>query len=374
MQFPVWSIAAATAAFIVFGGNANPAFAVSPSCIDAAGNAASRYYSGLIKEGFFCTTAKQVGKVAADANCLLIDLSSPSSESRLIEKTDGLYQKFSGKIADRCDGEAALGDGFGSPCSTVDGVATIDDLRECLATDQYGASAARIQQNLFGADQPITDPALQACAKGVAKAVSKLAKSVTTARRTCGRDMLSGGDCDADKLDNALLAAKDKATAEMERACGGTLGALLSISATPVTTSFDACVHGAAADEVVLRECVANMVAGEAGTVSGSAYPRKTCSLQMFNVDDQFTAKVNGQTVLTLGYHQQGEVDLGCTGVVDLALHNALGGWTYGWSLVCNGQVAGGDACGQVGVVGCQGNVYTTGLVYSQSVPFDCQP
>ena len=99
-------------------------------------------------------------------------------------------------------------------------------------------------------------------------------------------------------------------------------------------------------------------------------------TLELFNVDDQMTAAMNGKIIANVGYNGTNTITLnpsfiqGQDNRLSIQVSNAAGGWTYGFRIKKNGVVAvtksGNRAeasCGQVGVQGCN-NSGAAGVVF----------
>ncbi len=108
-----------------------------------------------------------------------------------------------------------------------------------------------------------------------------------------------------------------------------------------------------------------------------SAFPAWT--LELFNVDDQMVAEMNGTVIATVGFQQFTTVALNKYFVANkdnrlrLRLTNNSGGWTYGFRIKVDDSVAvtaqGNRAemsCGQIGVKGCKNNDGTKGVVFTK--------
>ena len=115
------------------------------------------------------------------------------------------------------------------------------------------------------------------------------------------------------------------------------------------------------------------------GRLSWSVDDITSLELEVDNVDDVFQIlKVSGESVEIISEYQFGE-----TGAADLLPHIAEGenlirlrllndsrGWTYGWRLSIDGEVAAEDRCGEQNSMGCKNNNNETGAVYEVTLGF----
>ena len=93
-----------------------------------------------------------------------------------------------------------------------------------------------------------------------------------------------------------------------------------------------------------------------------------TLQLNVSNIDDVFTVKIDNEVIEEVGYFQEKTIDLvpyvqsGAERLLTLQLSNhEAAGWTYRYRL-SNGMTF-GDECGQVGTQGCTGNTNQPGGV-----------
>jgi curved DNA-binding protein CbpA len=106
-------------------------------------------------------------------------------------------------------------------------------------------------------------------------------------------------------------------------------------------------------------------------------------SLRLYNIDDDMQASLTNatlgsQVILQVPERQDtGFVDLGSRtqpgiNTLSLQLMNYRGGYTYGYQLRSDSTIVDQASCGQVGIVGCNNNDFTRGLVFKHAFTFEC--
>lgn len=106
-------------------------------------------------------------------------------------------------------------------------------------------------------------------------------------------------------------------------------------------------------------------------------------TINLFNVDDSMRVVCNGRQVGSVGYNQTATIDLnpcltpGQRNDFSIEAINSSGGWTYGFRLLKNGDLAFSEqghpaegACGTVSRSGCKNNDSSTGVVFRKSYYF----
>ena len=95
---------------------------------------------------------------------------------------------------------------------------------------------------------------------------------------------------------------------------------------------------------------------------------------RLFNIDDVGKVILNGNTVLQANYNETRELDISSQMVVGsntvrFTVENTGDGFTFGFTLLKDGQTIFADQCGTASVQGCNNNSNQTGTVYDLAVP-----
>jgi len=96
-------------------------------------------------------------------------------------------------------------------------------------------------------------------------------------------------------------------------------------------------------------------------------------TLELFNTDDTVRATLGGEEILTCGSGATCEIDFGTllqpgNNALRIEVTNDSGVWSYGYKVTRDGSVFSTQICGTFGVMGCQNNDATLGIVLDRLV------
>jgi hypothetical protein len=233
----------------------------TPQCRDAAGKASTKYYDTLLTYSFRCYSSAALGYGDGSCQTDQVDLGIDTRLGNTVLKAN---DKLDSRLTKGC-GTDKMGNGFKYPCSTNEGVLLVSDYYQCVVYTAHGASAAYIQGLIYpnGAFASGADGLI--CQQGIATASAALAKSVMTARRGYGSDILFKRPASLQKMNDTIAAAKTTASNAINNVCKtNAIIAKLPANGCSVNT----------ANRDYTRDCVIGKVAGEAGALSDIVYDK----------------------------------------------------------------------------------------------------